>query len=353
VIARRTLLGFVVGAAAAVSACSFFSPYSGSGAAIRFTHQKHIKAGLDCSTCHEAIYDSTELKGRYLPKEKVCLGCHREQKDSGNCTFCHQDAKNPRTWPERDFPLKVNHSAHIERVKEDCRVCHKDLYEMTDRGPVLPPMAACLGCHDHQAQYDRGQCEACHNDLSRYPLRPVADFAHQGDWLHRHPEAARSSADTCFRCHEQKFCADCHAAQTVVLPLEYKVPERVDREFIHRIDFLPRHTTEAAADPVLCQRCHGVSFCEDCHTRQNLTPQGTNPKNPHPAGWALPGPQNHGAEAQRDIASCAACHDQGRASNCVSCHRVGGIGGNPHPPGWTTLHPQAEIGRNGMCVSCH
>ena len=58
-------------------------------------------------------------------------------------------------------------------------------------------------------------------------------------------------------------------------------------------------------------------------------------------------------EARRDIVSCAACHDQDAASNCVTCHRVGGPGGNPHPPGFTTKHPAPDINRNPMCLTCH
>jgi hypothetical protein len=32
---------------------------------------------------------------------------------------------------------------------------------------------------------------------------------------------------------------------------------------------------------------------------------------------------------------------------------VGGIGGNPHPAGWTDRHPRSEIAQNGMCGYCH
>ena len=54
-----------------------------------------------------------------------------------------------------------------------------------------------------------------------------------------------------------------------------------------------------------------------------------------------------------NIAQCATCHDQGRNSNCVSCHKVGGMGGNPHPPGFVDQHPREEINSNNMCRACH
>jgi hypothetical protein len=125
----------------------------------------------------------------------------------------------------------------------------------------------------------------------------------------------------------------------------------VDRAFIHRDDFLSRHPLEARADEASCARCHGNDFCSSCHQKNGLTPGAANGVNPHPSGFGL-GPA-HGAAARRDINSCAACHDQGAASNCVSCHRVGGVGGDPHPPSFSARHPREEISRNAMCQTCH
>jgi hypothetical protein len=33
----------------------------------------------------------------------------------------------------------------------------------------------------------------------------------------------------------------------------------------------------------------------------------------------------------------------------VGCHRVGGIGGSPHPPGWSTRRHRSEM----PCRLCH
>ena len=40
-------------------------------------------------------------------------------------------------------------------------------------------------------------------------------------------------------------------------------------------------------------------------------------------------------------------------SICIDCHKVGGVGGDPHPAGWTNRHPRDEINRNPMCLTCH
>jgi hypothetical protein len=246
----------------------------------------------------------------------------------------------------------MSHAAHIERTKEDCKACHASLPDPVRRPSLAPTMRACLSCHEHQKEYDDGRCAVCHRDLSRYPLKPVADFSHQGNYVKEHGASARSSVETCAQCHEQTFCTDCHA-QTVSTRVELKYTERVAADFIHRNDFLSRHALEARADEASCRRCHGSSFCADCHAAQNLTPLAANPRNPHPPGWAQPGPNNHGAAARRDVESCAACHDQGAQSICVTCHKVGGIGGNPHPASWTSHHSHAEIRTNGMCLYCH
>ena len=320
---------------------------------IRVPHAAHQKAQVECLSCHEEIYDQTSLAERVLPKEDKCLECHRAEKQAGKCSMCHTDVKRAAPYLPRAPTLIMSHAAHIARVKEACAVCHPTLPNPLRAADAAPPMRACLGCHEHQQEYDDGRCNRCHTDLTRYPLAPISLFSHQGDYVRRHGRAARAGDATCATCHEQTFCADCHA-QTVSTPIEQKLPERVDAAFIHRNDYVGRHAVEAQADPASCRRCHGTSFCADCHRRQNLVPQAEDPRDPHPAGWSFPGsPQFHGTAAQRDINDCAACHDQGARSICVDCHKVGGIGGNPHPTGWLSRHHRDEIAHNGMCAACH
>ncbi len=321
-----------------------------TGDLIKAPHDLHKKAKVECLTCHEGVYDATALGGNFRPPESKCLECHKEEKDKGNCGFCHTDVKQARPFPKREPTLRMNHAAHIDRVKEDCARCHKSLPEPVRTASMTPPMSACLTCH--QADYDRGKCELCHRDLSHFDLKPVSSFSHQGNYVRDHARDARSSVDSCATCHEQTFCSDCHAA-TVATRIEIKSSERVNADFIHRNDFVSRHAVEARGDATGCRRCHGSSFCESCHAANNLTATAVNPRDPHPPGWSFPGPASHAQPARRDIASCAACHDQGPRSICITCHKVGGIGGDPHPPGWTGSHPASEIQRNGMCLYCH
>ncbi len=328
---------------------------------IRFSHARHIEGGAECISCHEEVYDSTALGQPVLPAEKKCMECHKEKKAANECGFCHTVPEAPRTYAQRETGLKMDHSAHIERVEEDCGVCHASVARtgLLERSSVS--MDTCLGCHEHKAQFSEARCDTCHEDLRRYALRPTSAFSHEGNFLQAHGRAARSATSSCATCHDQNFCTDCHAS-TVGTRVELRQPERMDRWFIHGGDFLARHSLEARANATSCQQCHGASSCSSCHREQGLTPglssaggaHATSSLDPHPPGFNEPGSaQFHGPAARRDIASCAACHDQGAQSNCVECHRVGGIGGDPHPPGWSLRHGRDEINRNGMCLACH
>jgi hypothetical protein len=318
-------------------------------------HKEHAEADVNCIACHEGVYDEEALATvpEAKPSEDTCLQCHKEQKESGNCGFCHTDVKHAAKPVLRAPPVTMSHAKHIERVKEDCTKCHKSLPNPLIDATVAVKMSDCLSCHEHGEQYAVTQCKGCHENLAAYALKPVSDFSHQGNYIEHHAGDARSSAEQCAQCHDQTFCSDCHA-KTVATRIEAKFPEKVAAQFIHSNDFLARHSIEQAADSASCQRCHGRSFCDSCHQAQHLTTLALNPRDPHPVGWSLPGSANfHGQEARRDIGSCAACHDQGAQSNCVTCHKVGGIGGNPHPASWLGRHDQKEIANNGMCRICH
>lgn len=351
--ALRPTSRFALGALAGVlAACAGVMPFVlDTRDRIRVPHARHQAAEVDCLTCHESIFDATSLEVRNLPKEKKCFECHRAEKDQ--CGFCHTQPDKPLTYAAKERGVKLDHAAHLERVKEDCTVCHQRLPDPFNVEGLTPSMQLCNGCHEHAEHFAQGDCEKCHKDLSRYPIKPVVAFSHQGDFVKRHRLEARSG-ESCAQCHDEAFCSECHA-KTVSRPVELLWTERVDRHFIHRGDFVSRHSIEARADGTLCQRCHGTSFCADCHTPKGLTPLADTTRNPHPKGFGSDASSSafHGPAARKDIASCAACHDQGAASTCVSCHKVGGIGGTPHPPSWVARHSKEEIARNAMCQICH
>jgi len=207
----------------------------------------------------------------------------------------------------------------------------------------------------------------CHVDLKGY--KPETAFKHQGEWIRQHAALARPSGESCAACHDQTYCAECHSPATAASRPSITYPERVDRTFIHRGDYVSRHMVEAGAAPASCRRCHGSAFCESCHEQQGISKldpslgvSTTNLRRPashDQTGWATPATLGatplHAPAARRDIVSCAACHDQGAQATCVGCHRPGGIAGNtaPHPKKFLSAHTADDQKHNAMCRICH
>jgi hypothetical protein len=351
---RHLLVAF---AAALLAACAAkdarnTEPAAKADPPFVFPHSPHIEGEVDCKACHGDIVVATKL----LPTFRHAV---LPTKNSDACNGCHDDADfkdkvklalPPRT---REFSVRMNHAAHLAQKGVTCLTCHKSAPEAGSAVPVKLEMGTCTACHKHQGDYAQGKCTPCHVDLKRYP-KPVAAFQHAGDFLKTHGQLAKPTAESCAACHEQTFCADCHSASTVAARPSVIFPEEVQRNLIHRGDFVSRHQAEAGADPASCRRCHGSKFCDSCHTAQNFT-QGSalQPRNPHPAGWGQKASGDfHGFAARKNIVLCAGCHDNGADALCVACHRVGGVAGvSPHPKAWNKK--QGDISKNPMCGVCH
>jgi hypothetical protein len=357
------LLLVVAAALAAGCGAKPVKGYTSNDPAYVFPHTPHIEGDVDCKACHGNIATASKLDGTV---RHVQLPEHPSKADA--CSGCH-DTDPTITVPKRSAPFRFtfDHAAHLPRVKGDCKACHKELPEKGDAVAKAPPMGSCTACHKHQQDFAQARCTPCHTDLKGY--KPESAFAHQGDWIHIHGQLAKPSAETCAQCHDQSYCVACHSPTTTAALPETIFPERVDRAFIHRGDYVSRHMVDARALPASCRRCHGSPFCDACHIQQNVSgsiPLGT-ARDPHPAGWS--NGSAHGQAARRDITSCAGCHDQGANANCVGCHKVNGIaqlgasglGANgPHPKSFLDAH-KGDIDpltnkptiKNKMCAACH
>ena len=345
---NRLLLALAVALAAGCNAKIQKPEARSQDAAYAFPHSPHVDGDVPCAACHASINSASRLEANLrhvaMPsqpsKDPACSGCHDTDPNV---------AVPARTEP---FRFRFDHTAHLKTVK-DCKTCHVELPEVGDAQAKAPPMAACTSCHRHQQEFAEARCTPCHVDLKGY--LPRTAFAHQGDWLRIHGAQARPTAESCAQCHDQTHCAECHAAQTTAARPSVVFPEEVARPFIHRGDYVSRHTVDARANPASCRSCHGSAFCEACHTQQGLTSAATNIRDPHPGGWSTDKGTSHfhGDAARRDILSCAGCHDNGASSTCVGCHQVGGIGGNPHPTTFLRKHDGGDRSHNDMCRACH
>lgn len=316
-----------------------------------FPHRVHVtKGGVTCVQCHAGVMSATDADGTHLPDTAKCVSCHTKPHDARECSACH-GLPYVREGVDQDLDhLKFSHATHNRRLKGNCAYCHRGVTEDSDH--VRPPMAICLSCHEHQDDFAEARtCDRCHKDLRAEDVRPESHVAHDGDWLREHGNRAYPARDLCSTCHTEKFCAGCHGVTVPALPEKMAFDDPL-RAGVHRAGFLSRHSLEARTAPGLCTTCHDTGgFCESCHEREGVD-VGSGGKSPHPPGWlsARGGRNDHGPAAWRDPSVCASCHSGAGEQLCVSCHRVGGVGGNPHPAGWSSrLRPTIDQ----PCRLCH
>jgi hypothetical protein len=347
------LVALALPVALGLPACSIVKGDSSKGSLI-FSHEKHADSA-SCSDCHKGVEASTgATAGRFIPAKPECSACHEDDLKSA-CPKCHRGAKEGITFVREDRGLSFSHAAHAPRVKE-CSSCHGD-EKKGER--TIPGHKTCGTAGCHKSAFKALSCKKCHRDLQHRRVMPQAVFTHGVGFEKNHGSLARQGGEACAQCHDQTFCAECHGATSAAKP-SILFPEQVERGFIHRGDFLTRHTLEARADPASCRKCHGQRHCRSCHALAGLAETvddrltGGRSRKKHPAGWMTQGSDDfHGFKARQDIGACASCHDRGALSNCVGCHRVGGTGGNPHPAGWTWRDKGGQCRSNSMCATCH
>ncbi|MCA9665009.1 MAG: cytochrome c3 family protein [Myxococcales bacterium] len=368
---------------------------------IIFSHQKHA-GEASCSDCHGDVASTTKLAGRHGPTKKKCAECHEDEvADKTKCRMCHRTPATPGKLPRLPHTphLRFSHEAHVARAQallakkpaaatadggnkktttkknkkagkagkagkadgdKACAVCHAKVVAAKSLDAVRrPKMRECFSaCHQHRDDYRALRCTGCHSSLRDYPIKAVSAFSHAAGWKKRHGRFARGNLDACASCHRQSYCAGCHS-QRAGVRTGVTLPEGSGRRFIHAADWQARHAVAARATPMTCRRCHAAKSCNRCHSARGVSassaplPGQRSPRSPHGAGWMLPGsPNSHGVAARRRTAQCAGCHDRGPKTNCITCHKTsarGGLGINPHPPGFSRGGKQS----NSMCLYCH
>jgi hypothetical protein len=316
-------------------------------ASLNFSHKLHAEQDVACGDCHQGMDEKTELSGD-RPGHEACFECHDDEEE--NCAFCHLDntpgaeRKVPRHQTEG---LVFSHETHVEATEGDCTSCHATVADSEAPGDRRGwTHQQCMSCH--RDAYREVKCSQCHADLSETGSEPFAMFNHDGDFLRRHGNLSRSEAVVCQHCHTEDQCAACHAKTN---PIRASIRDRssVDRDFVHRGDFLTRHAIEARLDRMSCFKCHESNTCSECHQKSGVARAGASFR--HPTGWMDPGAATfHGRDARKKIAFCAGCHDRAEKTNCIACHRVGGVGGNPHPD----REFDARASKSDMpCLMCH
>ncbi len=313
-----------------------------------FEHRAHVLKGIACVKCHKGIATAGETGPLHLPDNDSCLECHEKPHDTRPCLGCHSQEFTASDLIQARKYLRFTHVKHSELVSAgQCVKCHAAV--KYGDGRLRPTMGTCLGCHEHKDDFKVRDCEKCHVDLPEETTQPASHLVHDGDFLREHGARASSSGELCATCHKPSFCTSCHGASVPSLPSRYAFDDPL-RLGMHRAGFRARHSEEALAEPGLCATCHTQESCAGCHDSNGVGVGSSTPRSPHPAGWVGVGtPNEHGRAAQRDPANCAACHSGAGEMLCVSCHQVGGIGGSPHPTGWSSSRSLTEL----PCRLCH
>lgn len=353
-----------------------FAVYPKQEIPLKFSHRRHLKAGMNCVSCHEKAKTSDKVSDRLLPAGRSCDNCHGAQhppppKAKRQCAMCHQVDRLglvSKTVTHEPARLRFSHRAHRD---SDCSRCHGDLgqVDLATR-EHLPTEANCLSCHDGKKQSNA--CQLCHPRSGAGRLKiasnrargvqalvPRGDrrgaLAHDLRFVYDHAAIATAQRSTCMGCHAERFCSDCHGQGT--RPMQ-----------IHPAGYLGTHGIGASFNSDSCMSCHQrATDCRACHLRFGisdrrslLTPQADAPKSLrfHPPNYAtLAGPQVHAADARTNIAACASCHSE---DTCLACHATTqvarpGLSANPHGANFVASGRCSSLSKHNRrtCLKCH
>jgi hypothetical protein len=56
---------------------------------VDFSHRAHLNAGAKCDNCHGPVAERDVISKEGNTSMGACMDCHREQKASIDCKFCH------------------------------------------------------------------------------------------------------------------------------------------------------------------------------------------------------------------------------------------------------------------------
>ncbi|HKW96847.1 MAG TPA: cytochrome c3 family protein [Bryobacteraceae bacterium] len=60
-----------------------------AGAEVKFQHAPHIRAKIECKTCHGEVEKMTVAQRAVRQTMGRCLNCHRERHATEDCAACH------------------------------------------------------------------------------------------------------------------------------------------------------------------------------------------------------------------------------------------------------------------------
>ncbi|MGB5433999.1 MAG: cytochrome c3 family protein [Acidimicrobiia bacterium] len=232
-------------------------------------HGVDAVAPLPCSSCHPlsvvprppSHLDSTWARGHGIglpDADPTCTSCHQEEQF---CDTCHGlEMPHPDGWFENEHAgafleagedgcVACHGSAEVGQARSDCDTCHHPEGVQSDpwataHADVVTSEGGescstchvqpdfCTACHGVELPHPEGwyeadhaiavfedegdTCATCHVSDDGDEVRNDCDTCHhpEGDpeepWLMAHPDVVRFGDATCFSCHAQTTCAECH-----------------------------------------------------------------------------------------------------------------------------------------------
>ena len=190
------------------------------------------------------------------------------------------------------------------------------------------------------------ECAECHKEEGVPPN-------HGGGWKNEHRILASGLGNNCYECHEQSTCQNCHKGGGMDAKLSGSQWKRDIAPDSHRSNWISIHPIQAQTNPQNCSRCHEPKFCSDCHGRlkkSDLTIK-SHRKTSTGQSYIASFPDEHAAEARRNLASCQSCHPDGDV--CLACHSARtGLKINPHPANFKADRIRSRS-NSRSCRVCH
>ena len=330
IVKQTLLLGALLAAAMMVGVAAYgpavhSTASAGDVKSVKFSHVNHVsERGIACADCHTAAPDSKLASDRLIPVHESCQSCHEEQINN-DCAYCHTnpDDIQPMVLPARD--LVFSHERHVGNCGIACETCHGSVSSDPNVEDIhIPEMSTCMQCHGKGKVSD--ECSTCHRDFSR--LIPgnhlEAGFTKQ----HDNPVRVGLIDVDCATCHRESFCQECHTGDQ-----------------LRRFGGMP-----------------GLMTAPGARTPLKDSPDALRLQAAHDLNYRF----DHAIDARSRASDCASCHEA--RTFCVECHRSEGLlnAGVVKPQshfeaGFVTIGAgsgggrHAEMGRRDIesCVSCH
>lgn len=345
---------------------------------IKFSHQFHLENYVDCSDCHTAVPESTNMDVSLLPTMDDCAECHEVEEDD-NCNKCHYEDINEPFPDNPKSKINFNHKFHIDKQELQCTNCHEGLNKVDyaqDLATVFPTMDKCTSCHTSEGPAPI-ECSNCHVSTANL----IPDNHQVADFMREHKFEAKSDGEKCADCHTNNFCENCHAATvgitesntssdfyTPYSPYKFKDDAKQQQLTLrHDLNYVYDHGIDAKLHKDQCQSCHQAeTFCSKCHNSEgqgDFALGGVVPYSHTQPNFTTLGVGSGGGEhaqlAQKDIESCASCHDvEGGDASCVLCHNdsdgIKGTNPQTHPIGFMLdNHGDWHNDDGSVCFNCH